>query len=685
MSNLKWDQPVTLVKNIGAARAKLLEGLCIHTVGEMLEHFPRDYQDRSKVLKIEELLPDTVATIEAKISDTPEITAIKGLIITKVKVKDETGSLELVWYNQPYLKNNFKKGQTYLFTGKVTEKSLKGKASYQMQAPDCEERSKIIPGRRILPVYSLKAGLSQKIFRGFIKEALAVAEMPEDLLPEGLMKAYELPSRRWSIVNIHFPENDQAFFIARKAIVFEELFLMQLSLLTMKSAMQNTGEEKSPIDIIRRDETKLLAALPFEFTDGQRRVLDEIKEDITSNKIMTRLVQGDVGSGKTAVAMAAAYLVIQNGYQAAMMAPTEVLARQHYESVSRYFEPFGIKTVILTGSINKNERKEALEHIKSGEASMIIGTHALIQDKVIYNKLGLVITDEQHRFGVQQRSALFEKGEIPHVLVMSATPIPRTLGLILYGDMDISIIDSMPPGRQSIDTFCVGSGYRKRIYAFIQKEADAGRQAYVICPAIDNEDGSLESVTQYTKLLKQNLNCRVEAVHGKMPAGDKQIIMDEFKDGKIQTLVSTTVVEVGVNVPNATLMVIENAERFGLSQLHQLRGRVGRGSEKSYCILVTDNRSKVCKARMKAITDNQDGFVLSELDLKLRGPGDFFGVRQHGLPEMMLANLYQDMDVLRQAQQAAIELSEVNWMEAVENRGLKEKVLMYLSRCAAGM
>ena len=421
--------------------------------------------------------------------------------------------------------------------------------------------------------------------------------------------------------------------------------------------------------------------LPFALTDAQKRVLAEIEQDMTSGKIMNRLVQGDVGSGKTAVAMLAAYWTIQNGYQAAMMAPTEVLARQHAAFFRELLEPAGITVVLLTGSLTAKEKRERLAQVADGTAQMVIGTHAVIQKGVEFQKLGLAITDEQHRFGVRQRSTLAEKGENVHTLVMTATPIPRTLALILYGDLDISIIDELPPGRQKIDTLAVDSRYHPRIYAFIEKHVAAGRQAYVICPMIaENEKLEVQSVLEYTAELTEELpHCRVACVHGKMKAKEKQTIMDSFAAGEIDVLVSTTVVEVGINVPNATIMLIENAERFGLAQLHQLRGRVGRGAEKSYCILVSDTKTKVAKERMKTMTESEDGFVISEKDLKLRGPGEFFGIRQHGLPELKIADLCRDLPILKEAQAAAAELLRKDRnLEQMEHQPLKARIAGYL-------
>ena len=550
----------------------------------------------------------------------------------------------------------------------------------EILSPEVERIGENFAGGRIIPVYPASEGISQKMLRNLMEEALSQMSggMREEL-PLWLRKEFKLAERNFAIENIHFPKTEQGFYDARRRLVFEELFILQTALFQLKNTLEDSGE-----GIILKKKKALLEAeglLPFALTNAQKRVLKEIEKDMTSGKIMNRLVQGDVGSGKTAVAMVAAYWAIKNGYQATIMAPTEVLANQHFESFQKIFEPAGIKVVLLTGSLKARGKREALEQVKNGEAQMIVGTHAVIQKGVEYHNLGLAITDEQHRFGVRQRSTLADKGENVHTLVMTATPIPRTLALILYGDLDISIIDELPPSRQKIDTSAVDSRYHQRIYTFIQKHVKEGRQAYVICPMIEeSEKLEVQNVLNYTEELTKELpECRVACVHGKMKAKEKQEIMDAFAAGKIDVLVSTTVIEVGINVPNATIILIENAERFGLAQLHQLRGRVGRGSEKSYCILVSDTKTKVAKERMKTMTESEDGFVISEKDLKLRGPGEFFGIRQHGLPELKIADLYKDMAILKEAQSAAAELLKKDrFLEAEEHQLLKEHIDGYL-------
>lgn len=673
---MDWNSPVSLLKGIGEQREKKLQKLGISTIEDLLTHYPREYKDRSEILKIADLPMDEPSTFLAQVKEEGQNSRYGRLVYTRMKVYDETASVGVLWYNQPYMKNSLKIGEWYLFSGKLQKKY----GRKEILSPEVERIGENFAGGRIIPVYPASEGISQKMLRNLMEDALSQMSggMREEL-PLWLRKEYKLAERNFAIENIHFPKTEQGFYDARRRLVFEELFILQTALYQLKHTLEDSGE-----GIILKKKQALQEGegmLPFALTGAQKRVLKEIEKDMTSGKIMNRLVQGDVGSGKTAVAIITSYWTIQNGYQAAIMAPTEVLANQHFASFQKIFEPAGIKVVLLTGSLKAKEKREALEQVKNGEAQMIVGTHAVIQKGVEYHKLGLAITDEQHRFGVRQRSTLAEKGETVHTLVMTATPIPRTLALILYGDLDISIIDELPPGRQKIDTSAVDSRYHQRIYTFIQKHVKEGRQAYVICPMIEeSEKLEVQSVLNYTEELTRELPaCRVACVHGKMKAKEKQEIMDGFAAGEIDVLVSTTVIEVGINVPNATIMLIENAERFGLAQLHQLRGRVGRGSEKSYCILVSDTKTKIAKERMKTMTESEDGFVISEKDLKLRGPGEFFGIRQHGLPELKIADLYKDMPVLKEAQSAAAELLQKDrFLEAEEHLLLKEQIGGYL-------
>ncbi|MBP3307288.1 MAG: ATP-dependent DNA helicase RecG [Anaerotignum sp.] len=673
---MEWNSSVSMLKGIGEQRERKLQKLGISTIEDLLTHYPREYKDRSEILKIADLPMDEPSTFLAQVKEEGQNSRHGRLVYTRMKVYDETGSVGVLWYNQPYMKNSLKIGEWYLFSGKLQKKY----GRKEILSPEVERIGENFAGGRIIPVYPASEGVSQKMLRNLMEDALSQMSggMREEL-PLWLRKEYKLAERNFAIENIHFPKTEQGFYDARRRLVFEELFVLQTALFQLKNTLEDSGE-----GIILKKKTALQEAeglLPFALTGAQKRVLKEMEKDMTSGKIMNRLVQGDVGSGKTAVAMVAAYWAIRNGYQATIMAPTEVLASQHFESFQKVFEPVGIKVVLLTGSLKAKEKRETLEQVKNGDAQMIVGTHAVIQKGVEYHKLGLAITDEQHRFGVRQRSTLADKGENVHTLVMTATPIPRTLALILYGDLDISIIDELPPGRQKIDTSAVDSRYHQRIYTFIQKHVKEGRQAYVICPMIEeSEKLEVQSVLNYTEeLVKELPECRVACVHGKMKAKEKQEIMDGFAAGNIDVLVSTTVIEVGINVPNATIMLIENAERFGLAQLHQLRGRVGRGSEKSYCILVSDTKTKVAMERMKTMTESEDGFVISEKDLKLRGPGEFFGIRQHGLPELKIADLYKDMAILKEAQSAAAELLKKDrFLEAEEHQLLREHIDGYL-------
>lgn len=668
------DDKISCVKNIGETREKQLNKLGIVTVQDLLEYFPRDYDDRSILKQISELKKGDNASFRGRVLTEASLLRRGKMTMVRVGIGDESGMLEAVWFNQPYMKNMMAKGREFIFTCKIGERNGRLQAeSPETEAVSSEENLNV---GRIVPVYTLPKRLSQKTIRSVIYSVLSQLTIQmEDFLPDHIRKKYKLCDRAYAIKNIHFPESDDAFFAARRRLVFEELFMLQFKLLQLK---ENVSKKNSRVVIKDCDLTLLKNALGFQLTQAQERVLGEIYTDMASGMEMNRLIQGDVGCGKTAVAMLAAYGVVEKGFQAVLMAPTDVLANQHYKDFCRIFGSLGINCVLLTSGLKKKERTAAYKDIAEGSAQMIIGTHALIQEAVEYKNLGLVITDEQHRFGVRQRQLLSEKGENPHVLVMTATPIPRTLALILYGDLDISSIDSLPPGRQKIDTFFVNHNYDQRLYAFIKKQVERGRQAYVICPMIEESDKvELRAVLNYTDELKVNhlQGLSVECVHGKMKNDEKQKIMADFSQGNIDVLVSTTVIEVGINVPNANLMIVENAERFGLSALHQLRGRVGRGSEKSYCVLVSDSKTKVATERMKIMCSTNDGFVISEKDLKLRGPGDFFGTRQHGLPEMKIANLYKDIDILKDVRDCAMYILQTDpQLESEDNIKLKQKI-----------
>ncbi|MDF2877597.1 MAG: recG [Clostridia bacterium] len=646
------NESILTIKGVGAQVASKLNKLGIYTLKDMIEHYPRDYEDRRKITPIEAITMEEHHNILASVATPPQVTKKAGKIIVTFRVKDSTGSIYVTFYGQAYMKNNFQMGEKYLLYGKVRRKYAK----IEMESPeyqkvtDTENLEKVA---KITPIYPATSKLSQKVIRSLIEKSLALCvPFLEDCLPEAIKKQYDLVEKTEAVTSIHFPKNGTAFFEARKRLVFEELFMLQLSLYRLKADFAQKYEGISYH--LPEDFKSFLEKLPFSLTAAQKRVVQEIVEDMKSNLAMNRLIQGDVGSGKTVIAAIALFMAVKNGYQTALMAPTEVLAVQHYGFLQSLMAPFNIEIALLTGSTTKKQRQEILEGIKQQKIHMVIGTHALIEEQVEIPKLGLVITDEQHRFGVRQRLKLTEKGMRPDVMVMTATPIPRTLALILYGDMDISIIDELPPGRVPIQTNGVESSYHTRIYRFIEKQLLEGRQCYIICPMVEESEngGELQNVLEYTAELKADVfsSFTVEYLHGKMKPKEKNEVMRRFSSGEIQILVSTTVVEVGVNVPNATVMLIENAERFGLAQLHQLRGRVGRGVHKSYCILVSDSKNKVTQKRLKIMEESTDGFVIAETDLKLRGPGEFFGTRQHGLPEMKIANLYTDAKVLKEVQ-----------------------------------
>ncbi len=662
------------IKNVGEKRRELLNKVGIYTVWDLIEYIPRDYTDRSMITPISEIEAGEEYTAKAKIKGDFQIFFRGKLKIIRTVISDGSGEAAAVWFNQPYLKNTFDRHKEYLFSGTFT--NIKGRLT--VTAPDFDEvkEEQSLNAGRIVPKYRLTKNLNQKLLRRLIYETLGEAEeLIEDFIPKYIRDKYSLCGRIYALKNIHFPESADSFFAARRRLVFEELLILQLRLLTLKGEIK---KKESGIRFSFFETERIVEKLPFKLTKGQEEVLEEITADMESGCPMNRLVQGDVGSGKTAVAEICAYIAYINGAQTAVMAPTDVLATQHYYTFSKLFSGLGIEVVLLKGALGAKEKREVKKRIAEGRANIIIGTHALIQEGVVFKELGLVITDEQHRFGVNQRRLLTSKGENPHTLIMSATPIPRTLGLILYGDLDISTIRTMPEGRRTVDTSYVTSAYHERIFKFILKHIKAGRQAYIVCPMIEESDKTeLKSVKAFVKDLETTClrEVRTGFVHGKMKPKEKQEIMDRFAAGEIDLLIATTVIEVGINVPNASIMVIENADRFGLSQLHQLRGRVGRGEYQSYCILVSDTKGAEAKKRLKAMVKCFDGFELSEKDLSLRGPGDFFGVRQHGLPELKIANLYKDMDILKEVQSLTAEIwEEDRYLEKEENRSLKERI-----------
>ncbi len=643
------------LKGIGDAKANQLLRLCVFTIWDLLTYFPVRFEDRTHTSKICELQHDETACFTAKVfSEITEQHVRKGLTLYKVQVRDDSGIAVCTFFNNKYLKTILHRGYDYTFYGKVSIR----RGIREIIAPEFESASATASTKSIVPVYALTNGITQKFLRKAISDAYDLYHSYlRDAIPPQILKEYSLCPIDFAIKNIHFPTDIASLEIAKKRLVFEEFFILQATLRKMKtSEKKESGIKLAPVDL-----TPFTSSLPFSLTNAQKKVVNDIFRDLQSGNVMTRLVQGDVGSGKTVVAALSIYGCAKNGFQSAMMAPTEVLARQHYLDLSPMLENLGISCALLTGSTKQKEKKEIYDKLESGEISAIFGTHALITDKVSFKNLALAITDEQHRFGVRQRMKLSEKGEKVHTLVMTATPIPRTLALIIYGDMDISVIDELPPNRQVIDTYSVGEDMRQRIYAFIRKEIDKGNRCYIVCPSVEeNEEMPLKSVTEHYDTLSKTIfpDIPMGIVHGKMRPADKENAMSDFVSGKTKILVSTTVIEVGVNVPEATLMVIENAERFGLSQLHQLRGRVGRGKEKSYCVLFCSSYSEEIKERMQIMTKSNDGFKISEKDLSLRGPGDFFGTRQHGALQFKIADLANDLSVLKDSGIAAEKLLE---------------------------
>ena len=646
---------VRYVKGIGEQRAKGLEKLGIRTLKDLISYFPRAYDDRRTYRKIKDLEDGENACVEAMVAAAPVLSRIrKGLELVKLRAVDETGALDVTFFNQSYLKDNLQAGETYTFFGKAEVMGRKR----TMANPIVEREGVRLMTGRIMPIYPLTAGISQLTLVKAMEQGLAACQkLLPDPLPDQVRQEHALCHVGYAYGKIHFPDNDEELAIVRRRLVFEELFLLAIGL----KRLRGRRDALTCTPWADTDLSDFYGRLPFSLTGAQRRSIEEIRRDLSAGRPMNRLVQGDVGSGKTMVAAAAMLCAARNGKQAALMAPTEILAEQHYKGLAPLLEGMGVTCVLLTGAMPVKRRREILGAMEKGEAQVVIGTHALISADVAYHDLGLVVTDEQHRFGVGQRSALAAKGERPHLLVMSATPIPRTLALMIYGDLDVSVIDELPPGRQKIDTFAVPGSYHQRIYKFLEKEIAAGRQAYIICSMVEENDqipDDRKAAAEYAKMLQERVfpHLAVACVHGRMKPKEKDKVMSAFAAGDIHILVSTTVVEVGVDVPNATVMVIEDADRFGLSQLHQLRGRVGRGKHKSYCILISDNRNEESRARLKVMTQTGDGFQIAEEDLRLRGPGDFFGRRQHGLPALKVADLSCDMALLREAQQAAEEV-----------------------------
>lgn len=666
---------IQFLKGVGPKLAKHLNALGIYTVKDLLYYFPRNYEDRGKIKAINSMADGETVSVIGEVSLVyPTKRAHNGKYISRIVFRNETGFVVGVWFNQPYIKNNFTIGQKVLLYGKVSRKM----GEIQIIDPQYERDIEVLPDNKILPVYPTTKYVTQNNIRKSMQQALTyIDELISEVMPESIRKIFGLLNIKVSLREIHFPSSFEMLTMAEKRIKFEELLILQLGLFLAKS---NFSKDKTALPIpICNGMKDFKEELPFALTNAQTRTIREILKDMKENKPMNRLVQGDVGSGKTIVAIIAMFNCAKMGYQAAMMAPTEILAEQHFQSITNMVKKWNLKVALLKGSLTKKQKENLSSQIAAGEIDIVVGTHALIQNHVEFKNLALVITDEQHRFGVRQRAELINKGYNPHVLVMTATPIPRTLALFMYGDMDISIINELPPGRQKIETRHVGVGMRDKVYNFVKDQIRKGHQAYVVCPLVEeSEKLEAESAVEISEFLKANYfkDFEVGLLHGKMKPKEKDEIMLSFKNGEIKVLVSTTVIEVGVNVPNATIMIIENADRFGLAQLHQLRGRVGRGEHKSFCILITENKSHTTEERMNIMTQTTDGFVIAEKDMELRGTGEFFGIRQHGLPELKLANLIKDIGILKDTRDIMKDIVESGRIDDEEFKLLKREIFI---------
>ena len=673
--DMVFSDDITSIKGIGAAAKEKFQKLSIFTVGDLLEHYPVNYDIFEQLRPIATVEEGETVAIEGVLLRHPETRKVRNLSMVSCRITDGSSNIYVTWFNMPFMAKQLKMGTHYILRGKVIRKN----GFLSMDQPTMYSRQDFTNKLGTMqPIYSLTAGVSNNQLTKAIGTALKEVEAPKEHIPLEIRKRYGLIDYKKALRMIHAPKNMDEMLEARRRIVFDEFFTFSLAIQYMKNNRAITKNENVMQPVKECDE--ILERLPYKLTNAQMKVWEEIKKDVASDHMMQRLVQGDVGSGKTIVATLALCMAAKNGYQSCLMVPTEVLAKQHYEGIVELLEPFGIKTDLLVGSMTVKQKREAYARIAAHETDIVIGTHALIQDKVEYDRLGLVVTDEQHRFGVKQRETLAEKGEKPHILVMSATPIPRTLAIILYGDLDLSVIDELPANRLPIKNCVVNTNYRQTAYRFIEKEVLDGRQAYVICPMVEeSETIEAENVVEYTAKLREALSpsIQVEYLHGKMKASEKNEIMERFSSGEIQVLVSTTVIEVGVNVPNSTVMMVENAERFGLAQLHQLRGRVGRGKHQSYCIFVSGSRSKETMKRLEILNHSNDGFYIAEEDLKLRGPGDMFGIRQSGEMEFKLADVFNDASVLKQAAAAAKEFLNDEELMKKKHEYLRERITSY--------
>lgn len=676
LTEVELNSSIRNIKGIGGKSEKLFNKLGIYTVKELLCFYPREYDIFGSIEPVSSVQEGRTVIIEAFLKSSPKVTVSGNLKITRAVFKDASGSIAAVWFNMPFMAKILRMGTHYILRGRIVNRN----GFLELRQAKLLSRQEYVNLTGTLqPVYSLTAGLTGNAVAKAVKRALGETDLNGDFLPADIRKENNLILWKKAIYAIHFPANKEECIQARRRLVFDEFFLFALAL----GQLRKTKDKMESQFIMHKDGLagQLLNSLPYKLTKAQQAAWQEIQGDLRSGKVMNRLVQGDVGSGKTIIALLSLLMAAENGFQGAIMAPTEVLAMQHYETFTGMLEPLGIKTGLLTGSLTAAQKKKVHTQIAGHEIDIIIGTHALVQEKVEFENLGLVVTDEQHRFGVKHREALYSKGKSPHMLVMSATPIPRTLAIILYSGLDVSVIDTMPEGRKPVKNCVVGTNYRQQAYRFMQKEIEAGHQVYIICPMVDeSENMEAENVTEYYQMLcaKMPPETRISYLHGKMKPAQKNSIMEEFASHKTDILVSTTVIEVGINVPEATVMMIENSERFGLAQLHQLRGRVGRGSAQSYCIFMAGNDSKEVMERLSVIGNSNDGFYVAEQDLKMRGPGDFFGIRQSGMLDFQLADIYQDADILSAASKAAMRFKEQDIMEMCKKYGrLKEQIMSY--------